>query len=422
MRRVMTGVLVFLAACGSGDFTQEELALLRELTLATVPPSPTNEYADNVKAAELGQMFFFDSRFSGPLKVTSDLGAAGEPGKVACVSCHDPANGGTDHRSQPGNTSLGADFTGRNSPSVYNVAYYSWMFWDGRKDSVWSQALGPVESGVEHNFSRLGVAHVIYDHYRARYEEVFGAKWPMPLLSDTVRFPLAGKPGEPAFDNMAAADQDAVNRVFANFGKAIEAYERKLIHRNTAFDKYLEGDEMALSPAAKRGAKVFVGKAACMECHDGGEGGNFADGEFHNTGVSQTGANLPNNDPGRTAGITTVLNDMFNAKGVYSDAPTDVLLAGLAPTAVHEGAFKTPGLRGVSKTAPYMHSGSIKSLKDVMVFYKEGGDPGGFSGTKDEAMKPLLLTDREIDDLVAFMESLDGEPLPDALVNKPALP
>src|SRR6185369_7349930 len=109
----------------------------------------------------------------------------------------------------------------RNAPSVINAAYSSWLFWDGRRDSLWSQALGPVESNHEHNTSRLQVARLIYDKYRGPYETIFG---PMPAMNDGTRFPAEGKPGDPAFDGMDAGDRVAVNRVFANFGKAIEAY------------------------------------------------------------------------------------------------------------------------------------------------------------------------------------------------------
>lgn len=410
-------VLASLASgCGESEFSQPELAALSLHALPPVPPSPTNQYADDPEAAALGQKFFFDPRFSGPLTVTSDLGNAGDTGRVACATCHDPANGGSDHRSAPGNTSLAAGFTGRNSPSVYNVSLYPYLFWDGRKDSVWSQALGPIESPVEHNFSRLEVAHLIFTRYRALYEPLFGA---MPNLSDEVRFPPAGKPGDARWDAMDSADQDAVNRVFANFGKAIEAYERKLVHRGSAFDRFLEGDPDALSPAAKRGAKLFVGRAACTECHAGGA---FSDVEHHNAGVPQRGPNVPSQDRGRADGIAQLLGDVFNAAGLYSDERSAPHLAGLAVTDADVGAFKTPGLRGVAQTAPYMHTGELATLRDVIVFYREGGASSGFVGQKDPAIAPLQLDDRDVDDLVAFLESLDGEPLPLALTAAPDLP
>lgn len=416
MRSSLILVLV-LASCGpASEFTSEELAELSKFALGEPPPNPSNRYADDARAAALGQKFFFDTRFSGPLAVASDLGPVGTPGKVACASCHDPARGGADSRSRPGNTSLGAGFTGRNAPTVVNCVYSRWMFWDGRRDTPWSQALGPVESPVEHNFTRLEVAHLIRSipGYEAEYEAVFGT---IPAELETL--PPRGKPGDPAFDALTSAQKDLVNRLYANFGKAIEAYERKLLEKDSAFDRFLAGDAAALSPAAKRGAKLFIGKAACAECHSGG---TFSDGEFHNTGIRQEGPNVPADDRGRAQGIAQVLANEFNAAGPYSDQAVDGHLAGLTATAADEGAFKTPTLRGVAKTAPYMHTGSLKTLRDVVLFYRDGGHDSGFAGEKDEAMAPLNLSDAEVDDLVAFLESLDGAPLPAEWVSRPELP
>jgi cytochrome c peroxidase len=408
-------VASLVTACTPSNFTAEELSRLKEHELGPLPPSPSNKYADAPAAAVLGQQLFFDPRFSGPLVVDSDLGRQGEAGKVACASCHDPGAGGSDHRSTPGNTSLAAGFTGRNANSVLNAGYYKWMFWDGRKDTVWSQALGPIESPVEHNFTRVQVVRVLFSHYKSSYEAIFGA---LPDMTDP-RFPDAARPGQPAWDAMAEGDRDAINRAFANFGKAVEAYERKLVTRNSAFDRFLAGDDAALSPAAKRGAKLFVGKAACQECHSGP---NFSDDDFHNLGVRQEGANIPAEDPGRFAGIAQVKGDEFNAAGAYADVKVTAHLDGLTATDADRGAFKTPTLRSVTKNAPYMHTGSLKSLREVVLFYRDGGHDSGFVGTRDEAMAELKLEDAEVDDLVAFLEALDGEPLSRELVSAPALP
>lgn len=164
MPRLAIGLLLACAACSAApDLTYAERNLLRDYAIGAPPPDPTNAVADSPAAAGLGQQFFFDTRFSGPLVIGSNgsngaTGPAGASGTVGCVSCHNPAQGGADVRSRPANTSLGASWTGRNAPSVYNAAYAPWQFWDGRRDSLWSQALGPVESAGEHNFSRLQVA------------------------------------------------------------------------------------------------------------------------------------------------------------------------------------------------------------------------------------------------------------------------
>jgi cytochrome c peroxidase len=308
---------------------------------------------------------------------------------------------------------------------VRNAAYAPLLFWDGRKDSLWSQVLSPVESEAEHNLTRLEVAHLVADKYRAPYEAIFG---PLPALGDEGRFPKSGRPGMSTFNGMAADDKVAVNRVFANFGKAIEAYERQLVDRSSPFDRYLAGDETALSDPALRGARLFVGRAACNECH---QGPVLADGKFHNHGVPQVGPKVPTADNGRSDGIPRVLADEFNAAGLYSDANHGggaLVLEGLHGLAVDDssatvGAFKTPTLRNVSKTGPYMHTGAFATLWDVVVWYNEAAGIDGFAGKRESASAfPLRLTNEEIADLVAFLEALDGDPLPAAVTGAPALP
>jgi len=427
-----------LPACtDETSFTAEEREVLDTFKLdVRPPPDPSNRVADKREAAVLGKKFYFDTRFSGTLGPANDgvtngsLGPSGSAGRVACYSCHQIDKGGADYRSRPSATSLGAGYTGRNAPTVINAAYSDvskggWQFWDGRKDSLWSHALGPPESGAEHNGTRLQYAHVIYDHYRADYEVVFGA---LPDLSDTVRFPSEGKPGDPAFDAMSDADKQEINRVYSNFGKAIAAYERRIISpafQPSAFDRVLAGDDSAMSPSAIRGAKLFIGKAACNECH---RGPTFTDFKFHNIGCPQQGVNALSVDVGRFSGITNVKGDVFNRAGAFSDAVDNSHLMGLAPLEHDVGAFKTPTLRNVRVTGPYMHDGVYETLWDVVNHYNFGGATGAYSGEKEITITPLLLDDREMGDIVEFLESLvDGDPLPDSdfpegLLVAPALP
>jgi cytochrome c peroxidase len=435
---LVTGGAATLPGCTDETvFTGEERDTLAEYRLPASPPAdPSNQYGDDVRAAVLGKQLFFDTRFSGPLGPPNDgvsngsLGAAGAIGRVACYSCHQTELGGTDHRSRPHATSLGASYTGRNAPSVINAAYSDvarggWQFWDGRKDSLWSHALGPPESTAEHHGTRLGFAHVIHDHYRAAYEAVFG---PLPDLADTARFPGAGKPGDPAFDGMTAADRDAINRVYANFGKAIEAYERRLVSNGfepSPFDRMLAGDDTALTPAAVRGAKLFIGKAACNECH---RGPSFTDFKFHNIGCPQEGDFVLETDVGRFAGVAQVKADIYNRAGVYSDRADAGHLTALTAIDADVGAFKTATLRNLSSTAPYMHDGVYANLWDVVNHYNFGGGTGAYSGTKEVTIAPLLLDAREVDDLVEFLRTLDDGPalatpdFPEGLVDDPALP
>jgi len=420
-------------ACDDGPLSDEEMRLLRGFALAGTPaPDPSNAYADRLEAAQLGKMLYFETRYSGPLLagnvagVNGALGNATEEGKVSCNTCHDLGNDGVDRRSLPGATSLGAGYTTRNAPTVINAAYsLLWQFWDGHADSLWSQALLPPEGTTECNGSRLGVAHLLFDHYRDRYDAIFPEPLPAELGVAGV-YQANGKPGEKAFDDLRDDQKDAINRAYADFGKAIAAYERRLVSvafSPSPFDRFLAGDTAALSPAAIRGARLFVGRAGCLECHGGPM---FSDFSFHNVGTPQAGENVPASDLGRSAGIDVIVASMtgddnpldFTRQSALSDQADSTHLASLmaaAPsgttlTRTTDGQFKTPSLRNVAKTAPYMHDGAYRTLWDVVNHYNFGGAAGTYAGVKDPAVAPLLLTDAELGDLVEFLRALDDGP------------
>jgi cytochrome c peroxidase len=411
-----------------GTFTQAEWARVQTLSpLPAVPPDTTNQYADDPRAAALGQMLFFERDYSGAIVTGDDgtnggLGAVGQTGRISCESCHQAAGAFDDTRSMPDATSLGADWTGRNTPTALNAAFYDYLFWDGRADTLWAQALGPAESAPEMAGDRLRIAHVMFGQYRDLYDAIFEPDLDAsldPASADAARFPASGSPGTAAFDGMTAADQLIVDRVYANFGKAIEAYERLLVTRDTAFDRYAAGDFTALSPSARRGLALFIGTAACVQCHSGPF---FTDQRFHNLGVPQMGPHAPATDMGRLPAIANVLDNPFNSAGAFSDDPEAGMarLGLLMPDAALLGTFRTKSLREISRTAPYMHDGAMATLRDVVVFYNQGGGTapmhGAFVGTVDRLIRPLNLTDHQIDDLVAFLEALEGAPLPAALL------
>jgi cytochrome c peroxidase len=405
------GVLAVSLAHGQGSsdatvsFSVDERRRILELSPLGPPPAdPSNAVADDDAAVILGQRLFLESRLSS--------------GGVSCATCHVPHHGFTDAKQ----VSEGVGRGRRHTPSLWNVAYNRWWFWDGRTDSLWSQALAPIENGTEMAGDRLQAAHLISRDagLREAYESVFG---PLPDLTDPGRFPTAGhpvlgKPGDPrsvAWSGMTEADRTIVNRVFANIGKAIAAYERRLVSRHSKFDRFAEalraGEDSAVLPIpAQRGLKLFVGRGQCRVCHGGP---NFTDGEFHNTGVpplDETGRK----DAGRYAGISLVLSNPFNLKGRFSDDRSESAgekLSFLRVTPETWGQFKTPSLRNVALVAPYMHQGQLATLKDVVEFYSTRAgtvDPGS-SG--ERILKPLHLSPSEIDDLVAFLESLTDDAL-----------
>jgi cytochrome c peroxidase len=397
---------------------KEKGIALRLSPLPPPPPDPTNAVADDPAAARLGPFLFFDTRLSAN-------------GRLACVSCHDPQQGFADGKALAEGLRLGR----RHAATLWNVAYNRWFFWDGRADTLWSQALHPLESPNELGSSRLELAHLVFREreLRAAYERLFGA---LPDLSDERRFPAAGRPmpGEPdhphhrAWTAMAPADQELVDRIFSNMAKCLAAYERRLVSRQAPFDRFVEGlrggDRAgleALSPSAQRGLQVFIGDGNCRLCHSGP---NFTDGEFHDTRVPSADGGRPG-DAGRFAGAEEVLRDPFNAAGAYSDerqGPAAQKLSFLSNSPQNWGLFKTPTLRNVTRTAPYMHQGQKQTLREVLQHYSTFEGAQADSHHPENILVPLRLDPGEIDDLLAFLESLTDEALPAELLRPPGSP
>jgi cytochrome c peroxidase len=426
-------------ACGKGSdpfsgFTAAEVQQIKSLSpLPTVPADPTNRYADNPAAVALGQRFFFEKAYSGPLGtsgVSGGLGSLGQVGRVSCASCHMSQSWFIDTRSNPPNVSSGANgFQSRNTPSLVNNMFYTWFNHNGGRDTQWIAGTS-VEGASSTNGTRLTLAHRVFNAYRAEYDATFTPRLDPaldPNAPDAARFPPSGKPkARPSdpdgpWEMMTPADQLVVNTILANFGKATEAYERLLVSRNAPFDHFVAGDAAAITDGAKRGAKLFVGKAGCIACHLGPA---FTDNRFHNLGVPQVGPNVPSTDEGRFAAIPGLSTNPFSGAGRFSDDPVagQGKLSGLTQNPADTGSFRTADLRNIAQTAPYMHTGAFATLADVVEFYDRGGGSGGFVGTKDSLMVPLGLASSEKSDLVAFLEALTGDTIPDRLVRDTSAP
>jgi cytochrome c peroxidase len=373
-----------------GLLTENEVDLLRAMKApGAPPPDPTNAYGDLPAAAALGKRLFSDAGLS-------------PSGKVACATCHDASKGLSDGLPQ----SVGVARTSRNAPSVALAAHSRWQFWDGRADTLWAQALGPLESAKEHGSSRLFVAHRIAEAYAAEYAAVFPAH-PLPDLSDGARFPPAGAPGDAAWKGMAGADQNAVTRVFVDVGKAIAAFERTLRVMPNALDRYAGGDVGALSAAEKQGLYVFF-KTGCPQCH---YGPRLTDDAFHALRFP-TGAADGAPDRGRADGAPKLLSAEFTAASPWSDAPAAARsflgLDGPPPSMV--GAFKTPTLRGLPTSGPYGHGGTFATLDEVTKHYGERGLPDGDPRAVGvtEAWVPRFDVHAQ-HDLVAFLRVLTAD-------------
>jgi cytochrome c peroxidase len=271
---------------------------------------------------------------------------------VSCATCHNPGFGFTD--GQPVSTGVGGKKGGRSAPSVINAAYYSVQFWDGRARSLEEQAAGPIANPIEMNLPHnVCVEKLNADPaYKAEFEKAFG---PGPVNIEMVK-------------------------------KAVASFERTVLSGNSPFDRYqYGGDKKAMSPAAIRGLAIFkdVNKGNCAVCHTIEEKyALFTDNKFHNLGVG------------------------INAKGEL----TDLGRHDATKADADRGAFKTPTLRDIAKTGPYMHDGGLKTLKDVVDFYVGGGNSNPHL---DKEIKALKLNQRERADLVAFLEALTGQLPPD---------
>lgn len=419
------------------QLTPAERRRLEELAPKELPapgPDASNAWADDPQAASFGQALFFDTRFSGPLLdgdndgTANALGFRGDTGRVSCAGCHLPESGFSDTRTLHQQISLGAGWVLRRSPSLLDVGQSKLLMWDGRRDSLFSQAFGPLENAVEMNSSRLYAVQQVFMNHRSAYEAIFGE---LPPLDDTERFPrllatetgcrqldrdnkcvgkTRGSPGDEAeFDGLAPADQDAVTRVWVNVGKALGAYQRLLRCGPGRFDQWLAGDASALSRAEQRGAALFVGKAQCVDCHSGPY---LSDEKFHNVGLQPAlvaTVFIDANDAGASVGLQHLLDDPLNVQGVYSDGNDGRLPSSVGDAAL--GAFRTPRLRCVAERPSFMHTGQLRTLEDTVEFFDRGGDEFGFPGQSE--LQPLGLAPRERADLVAFLKTLTG-PGPEA--------
>ena len=417
-RRVFVLSVLYISLCsapsaGNPQWNETELALLKLQwlgNLPALPPDPSNQYAEDTAAARFGHQLFFDTRFS-------------SNGKVSCATCHIPEKAFTDGLPR----GRGVGRTMRGTPTIVGVAYSPWYFWDGSRDSLWSQALSPLESDVEHGGNRLQYAQIIYNDpsYRNSYQNIFG---PMPDLSDTERFLAGGAPNGDdeaiaRWDKMSESDRIAVTQVFVNMSKAIAAYERLIVPSASRFDDYvsatLQGNASnALTKDEIAGLKLFIGKAMCVTCH---QGPLFSNHGFHNVGAPDPASrkslipfldffkDKPLFDVGRFKGVKEVLASEFNCLGEYSDA-SDSDCAELkyvnTKHIVTLGAFKVPTLRNIAVTAPYFHFGQFTTLGEVLEHYNKV--PEDVVGHNE--LTQLDLTKKELGQLEAFLHSLTSPP------------
>ncbi len=323
--------------------------------LAPLPPIKQFVPKDNPMTPEkiaLGKMLFFDPRLSGD-------------SSTSCAKCHDPEQGFSNGKQ------LSEGYPGtkhwRGVPTVLNAAYAKLLFWDGRSASLEDQATGPIQAPIEMNQNPDHLVHKLRQipYYREQFKKVFN--------SDVT---------------------------FQNLAKAIAAFERTIVSRNVPFDDFLKGDKSALDAEQKRGLALFKGKANCIACHTGHL---LSDDGLHAVGV-------PEIEPLRKDSDRIATRHFFAQGAGYKNYRIDADFGRelISKSAEDRFKFKTPSLREIAETAPYMHNGAFVTLEDVIDFYNKGG---GKIPNKDPLLKPLNLTKQEKAALVAFLESLSGDPI-----------
>lgn len=357
------------------DFSAEEVARILRHGPWPAPWSrdPSNRASGVPAAIELGERLFFEPRLSGP-------------GTVLCATCHVPYRGWQDGRDR----AFGLERVDRNTPSLLDVRYRRWFGWDGAHDSLWSQSFRPLLDSREMHASAAHVARLVRSEaqFARRYARAFGAP-----------------PG---------ADDE---KVLVDVGKALAAFQETLVSPRTPFDEFRDalerGDRAAAARyplGAQRGLRLFVGRGNCSVCHFGPQ---FTNGEFADIGVPFFAA--PGRvDPGRQGGIKRLKASPYNLLGRFNDDPKRSTATGtrhVEPQHRNFGEFRVPALRGVAQTAPYMHDGRLATLREVVLHYSELNEER-LHADGERILRPLRLSAAEIDDLVAFLESLSAPPKP----------
>lgn len=386
------------------DWTQLQWQIIQSLTLDRLPPlpdSPSNRVANNPGAVAFGRALFFDDTLVGD-------------GMVSCASCHQPDRYFTDGKARAGGAN---ELKGRNTPTIVGSAHQAWFYWDGRRDSLWSQALIPFEAPDEMGGDRVGVLLRIAANpaLAKQYQAIFREPLFVPQSGKALEQgagPLAAEPARSNWYQLPARSKKRINRSYANIGKAIAAYMRTVQPTSNRFDQYVgalqAGDtgraRDLISASEKSGLSLFIddGKTQCMRCHSGPR---FTNDNFQNIGTGNfDGAHL---DFGRILGMQSVITDEFNCLGAYSDARpeqcTGLRFMSRDPHQPLTGAFKTPSLRNVAATAPYFHDGSKQSLRDVIEHYR---NPPTTGKAGQHELQALQLSNDDVTALVDFLTML----------------
>jgi cytochrome c peroxidase len=374
-RRLWAAVAALLVGAAPAEPLVSPLSnddLPRILAHGPWPPPPVHDPSNRVSARPAaigyGAALFHDARLS-------------RDGSLSCASCHQPARGYSDGLPRAAGLQRGI----RNTPGLDNVGLQRWFGWDGANDNLWAQSLRPLLDAREMGSSLAQVARTVRDD---------------PGLRDGYRRIFGQNPG--ADDESVAVD----------VAKALAAYQETLVSPRTPFDDFRDavarGDRQAAAAypeAAQRGLALFLGRGRCYVCHSGPA---FSNGEFSDIGMPFFIAR-GQVDPGRHGGIQSLQRSRYNLLGPFNNdaarsSATSTRHVLLEPR--HFGEFKVPSLRNLARTAPYMHDGSLKTLREVLRHYSEL-DENRLHADGERILVPLRLSEGETEDLLAFLDSLN---------------
>lgn len=346
-------VLVVALVLGDAPVRAEELTI--PIPAGVLQPIIPAENPLTKEKVELGKKLYFDGRLS-------------LDGTVSCATCHDPRHGFAEPR--PVSIGVGGAKGVRNAPTAFDAAFLATQFWDGRAATLEEQAKGPITNPVE----------------MAMPDEAAAAA------------KIAGLPEyAPLFEKAFGDSKVTIDRI----AQAIASFERTLVDVEAPIDRFVAGDKSAISAAAQRGWELFNAKARCNTCHGHVSAYPlFTDDLFHNIGVAAKDVNFEAL-AGKLASHPEDLDKLSHEPGINQ-------LGRFIVTKEHKdiGAFKTPHLRNVALTAPYMHDGSEATLEAVIEFYDKGGNPNPWL---DGGMRPLGLTPQEKADLVELMKTFTSD-------------
>lgn len=371
MRRIAAALLGFAGAAQADLLlTQDEIA--QTLSFGPWPPpaypDPSNRVSGNGAAIALGRAVFADPVLS-------------IDGTMSCATCHDPQRA----FSSPQPRAIGRVTLPRNTPALFNLGGLRWYGWGGDSDSLWAASILPIVADAEmgHSAESLKTALSESTHV-ADYESVFG--------------------------DIATQDPELV---LVNIAKALAAFQETLVTVRTPFDSFRDalaiGDLNSAGKfpyAAQRGWKLFLGRGNCAVCHSGPL---FTNNEFHDAGVPYFLSDTEV-DPGRYEGLQHLLSSPYTLAGDWSDDADRSgawAVGGVRQSHADFGTFRTPGLRGVAETAPYMHDGSLAELEDVVRHYNTI-DIERMHADGEAILQPLGLSEQEMSDIVTFLKMLGG--------------